>query len=303
MARNISTANVTARHYEIWKGVNATLETINAYVNPSAANEDDLRVQLRSIISETGPDADKQLREKIIQTLGEYPEGQSIPRILLPKTGPNRDGERISIVEGSSDMQSLRGAPEAVTTPAPPKQPRIPGNTTTSRGQTIVNELEVSPPRVDAIMAETHETNTEPVWLTHSALYGEVLRNVEVPQTQGQYAHLGESLEILHYAVWGYFRDTEGYHKERREAELLNDVKAVMTTPGKAGIWSLEGVRDIHLTNWISQEVSQYNGYSTEGQLLFQLQNQAHVFMHFEIVHVYPKQGPIQRMARGGRRA
>ena len=107
--------------------------------------------------------------------------------------------------------------------------------------RTIVNELEQRPPRVDEIMEVTDARNTEPVWLAHHPLYGEVLRNTEVPQSQGQFAHLGETLEILHYAVFAYFQDTAGYHKERRVGELISDVKTVLTLPSCQQLWSLEG--------------------------------------------------------------
>ena len=132
MARERTAVNVTARHYEIWKGVNASLESINAYTDPPAANEDALRMQIRSVLSDNTQDADKTLRERIVKTLGEYPRGEPNRKILLPQTGPDGTGDRICIVEDAPSMTALRGgtgeAQAAIKAQAEKHDERPPGS-------------------------------------------------------------------------------------------------------------------------------------------------------------------------------
>ena len=142
----------------------------------------------------------------------------------------------------------------------------------------------------------------EPVSIYHSILTADAINHGASSKAQGQFSRLGTVQEHLHYGVCAWFHDLECYPQPRREAEVINDIRAALTTPGCSSLYNIEGIGDVSLTNWVSSEIAVYSGYDVEGRMLFQYENKAHVFMRFEITHVLTKAGGVHRNMRHGKR-
>ena len=301
--QQVSTQNRIHSQTELVTALDAKLQAVEN-ANPGQARESAetaLRNTLQEALAPTKArtairtPSQAELRDMLCDIGRDNPAPQYRLKWLLPRSGDAHDGERIHIMCQKDAFQHIQKKKSGRRA----ERKHIGSERTCEDANTD----EALPPSARQMADASNDACVvDRVCVYHSILTADSMNPQAVPNSQGKFAHMGELQEVLHYGICGYFTDIDCYHKVRREAELVNDVKAALTTPGCSSVLNIEGVRDIHLTNWISDEISVYSGYDVEGRMIFQYNNDAHVFMHFEITHVMTRQGGVHRNMRHGRR-